>query len=135
MEMSLPTVIFIVLAAIWMGALQWAVIARRRAKQIAYSHGDDKVLAARIRIHANAFESLLPFILLLLVADQIGLWTWVSLPLMALMLIGRVLHPWGMLNPRSLIVLRMMGMLCSLIAYWAIILALVVKIVMIAVAG
>ena len=108
--MSAVTLGFVVGSVLWLSLWQFVVVGRRWGQRIGFGHADDKGLRNRIRVHANALENLLPFCLLLIVVDwkiDLGLFTILCC---VAMMVGRLLHPFGMLNARRYHIMRVMGM-------------------------
>ena len=108
--MSSLTLGFFVGSVLWLTFWQLVVVARRRGQKIGFGYAEDKGLRNRIRVHANALENLLPFCLMLMVVDwqtDVGLFTLLCCAFMA---VGRVLHPFGMLNARRYHITRVVGM-------------------------
>ena len=109
-RMSSITLGFVAGSVLWLTLWQLIVVVRRRGMKIGFGHADDKGLRNRIRVHANALENLLPFCLLLILLDwqiDIGPWTVACCAAMAL---GRLAHPFGMLNARRYHIMRVVGM-------------------------
>lgn len=114
--MSTISMLFLVFSTLLLLGLQWHVIARRRTEKIALGEGEDRQLMRRVRVHANAFENLVPFSVLLIASDLNGVSPgWLVVPIL-MMVLGRVLHPLGMLNPKKYHVTRVIGMACSILA-------------------
>ena len=90
------TGLYAALSALLIIVLATRVILRRKSERIGIGDGGDKVLAKRVRAHANAAETLPIGLILLLVLEwnQTQLWI-LHLSGIALIL-GRLLHAYGL---------------------------------------
>ncbi|MFE1600524.1 MAPEG family protein [Methylobacterium sp. ID0610] len=88
------------LALLYMGLAGW-VMARRLSTDVIHGDNDDPVLFKRIRSHAN-FGEYVPLALILVALLEAGGGSPVLVEgLLIVLLIGRVLHPVGMLAPKN----------------------------------
>ncbi|MCP5089167.1 MAG: hypothetical protein GY952_20490 [Rhodobacteraceae bacterium] len=82
-------------SAVILGALMLAltlrVVLARRADGIVLGDNDDRVVAKKIRGHANAAEQI-PIALILLGLAELLQPVWVVLPIAAILIAGRILH-------------------------------------------
>lgn len=91
--------------AAWIGlitlALAWRVVRQRRQLKIGVGDADNRDLTLRIRAHANLTEYAPIALILLGCAEASG----APLPLLhgcgAALVIGRILHPWGLSGGRG----------------------------------
>tara|TARA_B110000211_G_scaffold98793_1_gene115069 strand:- start:973 stop:1353 length:381 start_codon:yes stop_codon:yes gene_type:complete len=91
-------VIYVLGSALLLTFLALNVSRLRRALKIGNGDGANKQLYNAIRSHANAFEQLMPFFLLVLAIDQrVPNSTWL-LALISSFLLVRLIHAWGMLG-------------------------------------
>ncbi len=95
--------------------LAGTVIARRHSARIGLGDGGDAVLARRIRAHGNAAETL-PLGLLLLLLLELGgtAGPWLH-GFGAALLLGRLLHAWGLSGSGGVSFGRYYGMLLTLL--------------------
>lgn len=108
-------------------ALAIRVIQRRRGAKIGLGDGADADLQRRIRVHANAIEYLPLTLLLLLLLEGGGASPWLLHGLGASMLLGRLLHAWGLSQRSGVSFGRFWGTLLGLIALLAASLALLLQ--------
>lgn len=110
------TGIYAALATLLVVFLAYRVIVRRRSTRTGIGDGGDQELAMRIRVHGNAVENLpLGLILLFLVE-----WNQ-TLPLLVhifgiALIVGRVLHAFGLSRSSGASSGRVVGMLVTLVA-------------------
>jgi uncharacterized membrane protein YecN with MAPEG domain len=99
---TVPTVTLIFAAAlallnIWLGL---RVSRLRFSHKVAIGHGDDKAVEARMRAHAN-FNEYVPIALILMLLIELNVgpsrWLW---GVGAVLVVARVLHPFGMDRPQ-----------------------------------
>lgn len=110
------TAFYLALAVVLVVLLTASVIARRFAARAALGDNGDRILACRIRAHANAVEYLPLALLQLLVLELIliaPLWLHVF---GATLLLGRALHAVGLSRSGGPGALRMGGMILTLLA-------------------
>jgi uncharacterized protein len=110
------TALYAVLTTILVVVLIVRVVRRRRQARIGIGDGGDPILACRVRAHANAVETAPLGLLLLLLLELDGTATlWLHLPGGALLL-GRVLHAWGLSGSAGTSFGRFYGMVLTLLA-------------------
>jgi uncharacterized protein len=86
------------------------VIFARRSEKVGIGDGGKTLLLRRMRAHAN-FAEYVPYALLLLgLAESMRSPTWLLLASGALLVIGRVVHAYGISQSPEPIVLRQIGM-------------------------
>ena len=110
------TVWFVVLCVVWILFWQLSVIAIRRRDKISFGDGGNRLLLKRSRVHMNSVETLMPFGLLLVVVDlstDALLVAWIAV---GMMIVGRALHPFGVLDGRRFLILRMIGMQLTILS-------------------
>ncbi|MEH3144846.1 MAG: MAPEG family protein [Methylobacterium frigidaeris] len=90
---ALLTLVFLVLSA-------W-VMARRLSSDVLHGAGDDEVLLKRMRSHANFAEYVPLALLLVALLEAHGASRGLVQGLLGLLLIGRLLHPFGMIAARN----------------------------------
>jgi hypothetical protein len=114
--MLVTSPLYVALGGALLLALTIGVIARRRHQRVGLGDGDDAVLLRRVRAHGNAVESL-PIGLLMLVALELCGGTMLLLHLLgSALLLGRVLHAWGLSGSAGVSTGRMYGMLLTMLA-------------------
>ena len=110
------TPIYAILLTMLYLVLSWRVIAERRGNRFAYGNNESHRVEAKIRAHANWAEYVPIALLLMLMAELQGtsaLWLHLT---GVLLLVGRVMHGFGMsFRPRQF-AFRQYGMLLTLIA-------------------
>jgi len=122
--MLTTTPLYLALGGAILLVLTFAVIARRRQAKIGIGDGGDKVLQRRIRVQGNAAETL-PLGLLMLVGLELAGGAQIALHVLGAMLIlGRLLHAWGLAGSAGVSFGRMVGMLLTMAAYLGLIVAL-----------
>ncbi len=86
------------------------VIGQRRAARVAVGHGDDNLLLRRMRVHAN-FAEYVPLVLVLMALAENLKTTPILLHAVGiLLLVGRILHAYGVSQPKENLNLRVAGM-------------------------
>ena len=86
------------------------VIAARRSARVAVGDGGDAELRRRMRVHAN-FAEYVPFALLLMaLAESLGIAPWLIHVLGLALLGSRLSHAWGMSHAREVFGFRVAGM-------------------------
>ncbi len=86
------------------------VIGQRRSARVAIGHGEDKALLRRMRVHANFIEYVPMALILLALAENLKT-TPLLLHVMGLaLLVGRVLHAYGVSQDHENLNLRVTGM-------------------------
>jgi len=101
------------------------IVMMRMRNRISLGDGDNPDLLTRIRAHGNAAEWIPIGLILLFLAEQRLGFGWPVIALAALLVIGRLLHPFGLAN-REPNALRSLGMVftwtavgsLALIALW-----------------
>lgn len=89
------------------------VVRLRRALQVAIGDAGDKRLLRAMRVQAN-FAEYVPFALLLLLALELQVfYPWALHALGATLLVGRLLHAYGVSQPREQLGFRTAGMACT----------------------
>lgn len=90
------TGLYAAIAALFVVFIAIRVTLRRRAIKVGIGNGGDSILAQRIRVHANAVEYL-PIALILLLILELNQTQALLLHVFGiLLLLGRVLHAWGL---------------------------------------
>ena len=105
------TSIYAALPALVFVGLRVRTIRLRRRAQVAIGDGGDRLLARAARVHAN-FAEYVPLALLLIYFAESsgGAPTLAVHALCALLLAGRLLHAWGVSQPREDLRFRVAGM-------------------------
>lgn len=86
------------------------VIRQRRAARVGIGHGDDAALLRRMRVHAN-FAEYVPLALLLMgLLESMGASRYLLHGLGIALVIGRVVHAYGVSQARENLTLRVAGM-------------------------
>ncbi|WP_417584185.1 MAPEG family protein [Nitrincola sp.] len=107
------TPLYAALLALLFVFLSFRIIRLRRALQVGLGDAGDKQLGRAIRVHAN-FAEYVPLGLLLVFfveAQQAPFW-WVHL-LGLLLLLGRLLHAYGLGQVNETLIYRMIGMVMT----------------------
>lgn len=110
----LITPLYAALLAILFVALTVQVIRLRQKHRVALGDGGQSDLARAIRVHANFVESVPLALLLLFFAEYQGLADWLVYLLGAALLLARLLHAYGVSQPRENLRFRASGMLLTL---------------------
>lgn len=93
--------------------LSLRVIRRRRALKVGIGDAGDKYLLRAMRVHSN-FAEYTPLALLLLLALELQVfYSWALHVLGATLVIGRLLHAYGVSQTREQLQFRMAGMACT----------------------
>lgn len=93
--------------------LSLRVIRRRRALKVGIGDAGDKHLLRAMRVHSN-FAEYTPLALLLLLALELQVfYPWALHVLGATLVIGRLLHAYGVSQTREQLQFRMAGMACT----------------------
>ena len=115
-----------ILSLIYLG-LTFYVIRFRRSQLISLGDGEYKPLRKAIRAHANFIEYTPLFIIMFYICETQGLLSG-YLHIFGLgFVIGRILHPIGIMKPRTLMILRQNGMILTLLSYIGLISTLLIK--------
>lgn len=109
------TGIYAALAALLVIFLSVRVILRRQSTRIGIGDGGDHELCKRIRVHANAVEYLSIGLILLLLVEMNQTQSWLVHVFGIVLLVGRVLHAFGMSRSSSASPGRIFGMLLTLV--------------------
>jgi uncharacterized membrane protein YecN with MAPEG domain len=110
------TGIYAALATLLIVYLAFRVIQRRQSARVGIGDGGDAELAKRIRVHGNAIEYLSIGLLLLLLVEMNQTQSWLVHVFGIVLLIGRVLHAFGLSRSSGPSAGRIGGMLLTLIA-------------------
>ncbi len=113
--MIIPTVtpLYAGLLGLLLVFLSSNVIARRYGAKVSLGYGDDKLLNKRIRAHANFIEYTPMGLLLLLLTEFQGAPLWVSHSLGLMLLVGRLMHAYGISAEPQITGLRKNGMVLT----------------------
>ncbi|MBW3163872.1 MAPEG family protein [Ferrimonas balearica] len=88
--------------AAWIGlislALAWGVVQQRRALKVGVGDADNRDLQLRVRAHANLIEYAPIALILLGCIEASGGPLWLVHGAGATLVLGRVLHPWGLVG-------------------------------------
>lgn len=91
-------------------ALSVAALRRRKAVQVAVGDGDDKLLQRRVRAHGN-FQEYVPISLIILgFFELLGAVEWLVLLCAGCLIIGRLLHAFGVSQVKEKFIYRILGM-------------------------
>lgn len=107
------TGLYAAIAALLIVVFAVRVTLRRRAISVGIGNGGDAILARRVRVHANAAEYL-PLALILLLILELNQ----TQPLLlhvfgCLLIVGRLLHAWGLSSSAGLTPGRGIGMVLT----------------------
>lgn len=111
--------IYAALAALLIIFLSVRVILQRRNTRIGIGDGGDHELCKRIRVHANAVEYLSIGLILLLLVESNQTQSWVVHVFGIVLLVGRVLHAYGLSRSSGASPGRIIGMLLTLVVILA----------------
>lgn len=115
MTLTVTPIYAIPLTALFL-VLSWRVIAERRGNRFAYGNNESPRIEAKIRAQGNWTEYVPIALLLLLMAELQGVGAfWLHINGLIL-LVGRLLHGYGMSFRPKQFVFRQSGMLLTLIA-------------------
>ncbi len=110
----LATPFFAAVFALFYVFLSFGVIRLRLGEKVSLGDGDNRDLKVAIRVHSNFIEYV-PLSLLLMWFIETALFdSNFALILGVMLLLGRVLHVFGMNNPSKYMLLRQVGMLATL---------------------
>lgn len=90
------TGLYAALSALLIILLASRVVSRRLSERIGIGDGGDTVLAKRVRVHANAVETLPIGLILLLVLEWNQTLPWILHLSGIVLILGRLLHAYGM---------------------------------------
>ena len=111
------------LATILVITLAFVVIRQRQTLRVGIGDGGHESLARAIRVHANAVETL-PLSLLLLVILEVNQASASSLHIFGgLLMLGRVLHAWGLSHKTGTSFGRFWGMVITLLVQCGLVVA------------
>lgn len=115
--MALGTTAFYAgILGLWAIFLAFKVIFFRRGEKVSIGDGGSDDAAKLIRAHSNALEYIPLFLIMLGLAEGLGVWT-ILLHLLAIpFVIGRFMHGYHFMTPGSPITFRVWGMLATLIS-------------------
>ncbi|MFN3868398.1 MAG: MAPEG family protein [Hyphomicrobiaceae bacterium] len=86
------------------------VIGQRRVAKVAIGHGDDSALLRRMRVHANFAEYVPLALVLMALLESMGANAYLLHALGATLLIGRLIHAFGVSQDKENLTLRVTGM-------------------------
>lgn len=89
------------------------VISLRRTLQVGIGDGGDKTLARAIRVHSNFIEYTPLALLLLLALELQAFYPWALHLLGATLVVGRLLHAYGVSQRNEQLKFRVTGMACT----------------------
>jgi uncharacterized protein len=108
------TALYAALLAVLYLVLSFRTIFARRAKQVEIGEGGDRELLRRIRVHGN-FAEYVPFALLLIgFAESLGLAATTVHGLGIVLVIGRIVHAYGLSQTPHILPMRGGGMVATL---------------------
>jgi hypothetical protein len=109
------TGLYAALAALLIIALSIRVIVRRKSERIGIGDNGDRELAKRVRAHANAAEYVPIGLILLLALEWNQTLPWILHLFGIVLILGRILHAWGMSGSSGLSKGRVLGMSLTLL--------------------
>ncbi|KAA9130948.1 hypothetical protein F3N42_11380 [Marinihelvus fidelis] len=108
--MSYPvTSLFAALLGLLLLALSYRVVRVRRRTRVGIGHGDQPALESAMRVQGNFVEYVPIALLLLLLAEAGSPGAWWLYLLGGLLLLGRLLHAWGLAGSSGISVGRFWG--------------------------
>jgi uncharacterized membrane protein YecN with MAPEG domain len=107
------TSIFASLLALMYVVLSVRVIGARRRAQVALGDGGDPHLLRCQRVHANFSEYVPLTLILMLVAEHQGAWSGAVLLIGGLLLVGRIIHAYGVSQSPEKLWQRVSGMVLT----------------------
>lgn len=113
MTLPLISAVYAGLLALLMLALAVRVVLRRRGAGIGIGTGQDRELERRVRVHGNAVEYVPLALIVLVLAEMLGLAALAVNLCGAALLIGRLLHAWGFSHSAGTSPGRAVGMLLT----------------------
>jgi uncharacterized membrane protein YecN with MAPEG domain len=123
MQVTLWT--FVALAPLFL-FLSIAVIRQRRRSSVAYGDGNDLQLRKRVGAHSN-FSQYVPFILLGMgMGEMLEAPFWLLLLSAILLVVGRHLHAYGMIQAQENFKFRVSGMLLTFSSLFGVWISLVI---------
>lgn len=110
------TALFTAALAVLLLALSARVIGVRRGARVEIGDGENRELLRRMRVHANFIEYT-PYALIQMgLAESLGAPAWAVAAVGAMLLIGRVLHAYGLSQTPHILRLRVLGMILTFAA-------------------
>lgn len=110
------TGLYAALLAIVQLFLTFDVIRLRRSLKVSIGYGEHEILQRRCRIHGNFIETV-PIALILLLVSELSGAPYLLLHVMgACLLIGRIIHRFGLITKEAPMVLRVSGMVLTLLS-------------------
>ncbi len=110
------TALYAALLAVLFLVLTFRTLNYRRTQQVEIGDGGDRQLLRRVRVHGN-FAEYTPFALLLIgIAESLGLAAAEVHGLGLLLLAGRVVHAYGLSQNPHILPMRVVGMVATLAA-------------------
>ena len=110
------TALYAALLAVLFLVLTFRTLNYRRTQQVEIGDGGDRQLLRRVRVHGN-FAEYIPFALLLIgIAESLGLAAAEVHGLGLLLLAGRVVHAYGLSQNPHILPMRVVGMVATLAA-------------------
>jgi uncharacterized membrane protein YecN with MAPEG domain len=107
--------LYAALLALFFIYLSFRVIGTRRRERVAIGTGGKPMLARRQRVHGN-FAEYVPFALILLTFVEMHRWAfWIVHILCVLLLLGRLLHAYGVAQENEDFRLRTAGMVTTFV--------------------
>ncbi len=110
------TSLYAALGALLLIVLSIRVMLQRRRARVGIHDGGDHVLAKRIRAHANATEYLPIGLLLLLLLEANQTQAWLLHLIGLCLIVGRILHAWGLSRSSVVSVGRAAGIALTLLS-------------------
>ncbi len=112
--MSLPvTALFAGLMALWVLFLGFAVVRLRRRYDLSTGDGGRGDLECAIRAHGNACEYLPIALILMGLAEGLGMPVWLLVVFGLALVAGRLMHGWYFLNGARVLRARVIGMMLT----------------------
>lgn len=108
------TGLYAALLAIVQLFLTFDVIRLRRSLKVPIGDGEHEILERRCRIHGNFIETVPIALILLLIAELSGAPYWLLHIMGACLLIGRIMHRFGLITKEAPMILRVGGMFLTL---------------------
>jgi uncharacterized protein len=110
------TALYAALLAVLFLVLTVRTLSYRRTQKVEIGDGGDKELLRRVRVHGN-FAEYVPIALILIgMAESLGLAATAVHGLGLLLLLGRAVHAYGLSQSPHILVMRVAGMLATLLA-------------------
>lgn len=93
------TALYAALLALLLITISWRVSKHRKRAHVSLGDGGDELLIRAGRAQANFTEYVPLALILMLLLEAAGLWLLVLHGLGVMLLVGRLAHSWGMMNP------------------------------------